>query len=150
MDTMKNLYESIMDMNDTDLDYVSGDFIDMLNSNSEDEWRMRCDCLKLRLLNNGEIAPIDHKGYLRKKRGRLYIRIYHPRYNKTQTTLHFGDDLNTYILGWNIRYDRVVFAKSMYIRFGEDELNDKEYDDCPLYILPDDLKKSYREIITKL
>lgn len=146
---MKNLYESIMDMDDTELDYAAGDLMDMFNSKSTDEWRMRCDYLKLRLSNNGKIAPMDHKGHLRKKQGELYIRMYHLRHSK-HITLHFGDDSNTYILGWNKMYNRIEFGKSIYIRFEDDELNDKEYDDCPLYILPDDLKKSYREIIKKL
>ena len=46
---MKNLYESIMDMDDTDLDYVNSDLLDLFNSKSEDEWNRRWDYLRLRL-----------------------------------------------------------------------------------------------------
>lgn len=144
---MKSLYESIMDMDDTDLDYARGDLIDMLNSKSEDEWNRRWDYLRLRLLTNGETVPKDQHGFLQKKQGRVYIRLYQVSYDKTLKSMHFGRDTDGYILGWNRRFNKVALGQSRYIRFRDSNLNSKEYDEYPLYILPNDLKKSYREII---
>ena len=144
---MKSLYESIMDMDDTDLDYVRGDLIDMLNSKSEDEWNRRWDYLRLRLSTNGETAPKDQHGYLQKKQGRVYIRLYRVSYDNTIKSIHLGKDTDGYIFGWNRRANKVTLGQSRYIRFRDSNLNSKEYDEYPLYILPNDLKKSYREII---
>lgn len=144
---MKSLYESIMDMDDTDLDYVRGDLIDMLNSKSEDEWNRRWDYLRLRLSTNGETAPKDQHGYLQKKQGRVYIRLYRVSYDNTIKSMHFGRDTDGYILGWNRRANEVKLGQSKYIRFRDSNFNSKEYDEYPLYILPNDLKKSYRELI---
>lgn len=144
---MKSLYESIMDMDDTDLDYVRGDLIDMLNSKSEDEWNRRWDYLRLRLSTNGETAPKDQHGYLQKKQGRVYIRLYRVSYDNTIKSIHFGRDTDGYILGWNRRANEVKLGQSKYIRFRDSNFNSKEYDEYPLYILPNDLKKSYRELI---
>lgn len=144
---MKSLYESIMDMDDTDLDYARGDLIDMLNSKSEDEWNRRWDYLRLRLLNNGETAPKDQYGYLQKKQGRVYIRLYQVSYDKTIKPIHLGKDTDGYIFGWNRRTNKVTLEQNRYIRFRDSNLNSKEYDEYPLYIIPNDLKKSYREII---
>ena len=144
---MKSLYESIMDMDDTDLDYVRGDLIDMLNSKSEDEWNRRWDYLRLRLSTNGETAPKDQHGYLQKKQGRVYIRLYRVSYDNTIKSMHFGRDTDGYILGWNRRANEVKLGQSKYIRFRDSHFNSKGYDEYPLYILPNDLKKSYRELI---
>lgn len=144
---MKNLYESIMDMDDTDLDYVNSDLLDLFNSKSEDEWNRRWDYLRLRLLNNGEIAPKDRFGYLQKKPGRLYIRLYQVSYDKTLKIIHLGKDTNGYIFGWNRRANKVTLSQSRYIRFRDNDLNSNQYDEYQLYILPNDLKKSYKEII---
>lgn len=144
---MKSLYESIMDMDDTDLDYVRGDLIDMLNSKSEDEWNRRWDYLRLRLSTNGETAPKDQHGYLQKKQGRVYIRLYRVSYDNTIKSIHLGKDTDGYIFGWNRRANKVTLGQSRYIRFRDYNLNSKEYVEYPLYILPNDLKKSYRELI---
>ena len=144
---MKSLYESIMDMDDTDLDYARGDLIDMLNSKSEDEWNRRWDYLRLRLSTNGETAPKDQHGYLQKKQGRLYIRLYQVSYDKNLKSIHLGKDTDGYIFGWNRRANEVKLGQSKYIRFRDSNFNSKEYDEYPLYILPNDLKKSYRELI---
>ena len=143
----KNLYESIMDMDDTDLDYVNSDLLDLFNSKSEDEWNRRWDYLRLRLLNNGEIAPKDYRGYLQKKPGRLYIRMYQASYDKTLKIIQLGKDTNGYIFGWNRGANKVILNQSRYIRFRDNYLNSKQYAGYQLYILPNDLKKSYREII---
>ena len=144
---MKSLYESIMDMDDTDLDYARGDLIDMLNSKSEDEWNRRWDYLRLRLSTNGEIAPKTSYGYLQKKQGRIYIRLYQVSYDKTIKSIHLGKDTDGYIFGWNRKANKVTLGQSKYIRFRDSNLNSKEYVEYPLYILPNDLKKSYRELI---
>lgn len=144
---MKSLYESIMDMDDADLNYAVGDLIDMFNSKSEEEWNKRWDYLRLRLTNNGEEAPKDRSGYLQKKPGRVYIRLYQPSYDKTLKPIHFGRDTDGYIMGWNRRADKVTLSQSKYIRFRDSNLDGKKYNEYPLYILPNDLKKSYREII---
>lgn len=144
---MKSLYESIMDMDDTDLDYARGDLIDMLNSKSEDEWNRRWDYLRLRLLNNGETAPKDQHGYLQRKQGRVYVRLYQVLYDHSIYAIHFGKDTNGYILGWNRKANKVVLDQNRYINFRNSNLNDREFKEQPLYILPNDLKKSYRELI---
>lgn len=134
-------------MDDTDLDYACGDLIDMLNSKSEEEWNRRWDFLRLRLLNKAEIAPKDQFGYLQKKQGRVYIRLYRVSYDKTLKSIHMGKDTDGYIFGWNRKANKVTLGQSKYIRFRDNNLNSKEYDECLLYILPNDLKKSYRELI---
>ena len=148
---MKNLQdvinESIFDMDDRSLDYATSDLIDMLNNKSEEEWNKRWDYLRLRLTNNGEKAPKDQYGYLQKKQGRVYIRLYRVSYDNTIKSMHFGRDTDGYILGWNRRANKVTLGQSRYIRFRDANLNSKEYDEYPLYILPNDLKKSYRELI---
>lgn len=146
-DLITHIYESIMDMDDTDLDYACGDLIDMLNSKSEEEWNRRWDFLRLRLLNKAEIAPKDQFGYLQKKQGRVYIRLYRVSYDKTLKSIHMGKDTDGYIFGWNRKANKVTLGQSKYIRFRDNNLNSKEYDECLLYILPNDLKKSYRELI---
>lgn len=146
-DLITHIYESIMDMDDTDLDYACGDLIDMLNSKSEEEWNRRWDFLRLRLLNKAEIAPKDQFGYLQKKQGRVYIRLYRVSYDKTLKSIHMGKDTDGYIFGWNRKANKATLGQSKYIRFRDNNLNSKEYDECLLYILPNDLKKSYRELI---
>lgn len=134
-------------MDDTDLDYAMGYLIDMFNSKSEDEWNKRWDYLRLRLLNKGEIAPKDPYGYLRKKQGRVYIRLYQVSYDMSIKPIHLGRDTDGYMIGWNRRANKVVLSQNRYITFRDKNLNSKEYNEYPLYILPNDLKKSYRELI---
>lgn len=144
---MKSLYESIFDMDEESLNYASSNLIDMYNSKSEEEWNKKWDFLRLRLSTNGEIVPKDQHGYLQKKQGRVYIRLYQISYGKTIKSIHLGRDTDGYIFGWNRRANKVTLGQSRYIRFRDSNLNSKEYDEYPLYILPNDLKKSYRELI---
>lgn len=134
-------------MDDRSLDYVTSDLIDMFDSKSEEEWNKRWDYLRLRLTNNGEKASKDQYGYLQKKQGRVYIRLYQVSYDKTLKSIQLGKDTDGYIFGWNRRANKATLGQSKYIRFRNSNLNSKEYDEYPLYILPNDLKKSYREII---
>ena len=144
---MKSLYESIFDMDEESLNYASSNLIDMYNSKSEEEWNKKWDFLRLRLLNKAEIAPKDQLGYLQKKPGRIYIRLYQVSYDHSIYAIHFGKDTNGYILGWNRKANKVVLDQNRYINFRNSNLNDGEFEKQPLYILPNDLKKSYRELI---
>ena len=134
-------------MDDRSLDYATSDLIDMLNSKSEEEWNKRWDYLRLRLTNNGEKAPKDQYGYLQKKPGRVYIRLYHVTYDKTIKPILFGKDTDGYIFGWNRKANKVTLSQNKFVRFRDVDLNSEEYVEYPLYILPNDLKKSYRELI---
>lgn len=146
-DLKEIITESIFDMDDSALDLLKDDLINMFNSRSEDEWNKRWDILRLKLKNTGEIAPKDRYGHLQKKQGRIYIRLYQVLYDKTLKAIHFGRDTDGYIIGWNKRANKVTLDQNRYIRFRDSNLNSKEYDEYPLYILPNDLKKSYRELI---
>ena len=148
---MRNLNEyineSIFDMDEESLNYASSDLMDMYNSQSEEEFIERWKFLKLRLINKAEVVPKDQHGYLQKKQGRVYIRLYQVSYDHSIYAIHFGKDTNGYILGWNRKANKVVLDQNRYINFRNSNLNDREFKEQPLYILPNDLRKSYRELI---
>lgn len=134
-------------MDDKSLDYITDDLIDMFNSKSEKEWNDRWECLVAILVNSAEIAPIDSNGYLQKKPGRIYIRPYIYTYDDSRNGIHIGRDNNAYIMNWNRMAGKVILVQSKYISYRNYNMNTNEYKRFPLYILPNNLKKSYRQLI---
>lgn len=149
-DLKEIIAESLLDIDDSTLDLLNDDLMDIFNSKSEDEWDKRWDALKFKIETTAELAPMDKKGYLIRKVGRLYIRI--PQYADyhvySPKSIQLGRDNNGYVIIWNRSTNRAHIKKSKHLNFKNELI--KNYIKYPLYILPDDLKKSYREIITKL
>ena len=143
----KILYESVFDMDDTELDYAKSDLWDIFNSNTEEEFNRRVEFLETRLRNSAELAPWDDKGFLVRKTGRRYIRI--SRWSgeiKGIRKFFFGTDKGPYEMFWSARH-RVECRKAKHIDILEYPIWPKwkadDYDEYPLYILPKNLNDSY-------